>query len=387
MENIQNLLSKVRHLVELDNKQKEEARKRGENYNIFSVLKMETAERETHSAFLASLLNPDGDHGMKDAFLASFIAKTGCRDLQLDTLNCTIEVEHYTGDGRLDILIADNSAHKAIIVENKIYAGDQNAQMKRYHDYATANYKEGFRLLYLTLDGHEPSPESLKGLTEKDYQLISYRNDMLPWLEQCAKASYNKPLVREVINQYISLIKKLSNMENNLFETSLDMLTSEEYIETTLNIVENSWKIQCKIRELFAQKIQQECELMGLECTCDEGIKTASDNSWITISHPLHKNINYKIGVFRHTNNDGFRMCFKALRDDIEKSKFWDEGYVPTDDFPLGWTYLWSETGVPNSGRWWRWDEWPTLRDMTNGKMLAFIRKQLQRMIDEHVFE
>ena len=29
-------------------------------------------------------------------------------------------------------------------------------EMKRYHDYAIANYKAGFRLLYLTLDGHEP---------------------------------------------------------------------------------------------------------------------------------------------------------------------------------------------------------------------------------------
>lgn len=387
MENIQNLLSKVRHLVDLDNKQKEEARKRGENYNIFSVLKMETSEMETHSAFLASLLNPNGDHGMRDQFLKTFIEKTECDDLQLDTINCTIEVEHYTRDGRLDILIADNSAHKAIIIENKIYAGDQNAQMKRYNDYATANYKCGFRLLYLTLDGHEPSQDSLKDLSDKDYQLISYRNDILPWLEQCAKASYNKPLVREVINQYISLIKKLSNMENNQFEASLEMLTSEEYIETTLNIVENSWKIQCKIREIFAQKIQQECDQMGLECAYDEGIKTASDNSWITISHPLHKNINYKIGVIKHTNGDGFRMCFKTLKSDIERSKFWEEGNDPSDEFPLGWIYLWSETGVPGSGHWWRWDEWPTLRDMTNGKMLTFIKSQLQRMIDEKIFE
>ena len=200
MENIQNLLSKIRHLVELDNKQKEEARKRGENYNIFSVLKMETAEMETHSAFLASLLNPNGDHGMREQFLKTFIEKTGCCDLQLDTLNCNIEVEHFTGNGRIDILIADKVAHKAIIIENKIYAGDQNAQMKRYYDYATANYKEGFRLLYLTLDGHEPSKESLKGLSDSDFKCISYRNDILPWLEQCARSAYNKPLVRETIN-------------------------------------------------------------------------------------------------------------------------------------------------------------------------------------------
>ena len=387
MENIQKLLSKIHRLVELDNKQKEEARKRGENYNIFSVLKMETAEMETHSTFLASLLNPDGDHGMKDTFLESFIAKSNCSNLQLCTTRCTVQVEHFTGDGRIDILIADNVAHKAIIIENKIYAGDQNAQMKRYYDYATANYKAGFRLLYLTLDGHEPSPESLKDLSDKNYQLISYRNDILPWLEQCARSAYNKPLVRENINQYISLIKKLTNMENNHFEASLDMLTSEEYIETTLNIVENSWKIQCKIRELFAQKIQQECEQLGLECKYDEGIKSAADNSWITISTPRNKNIEFKIGVLKHTNSDGFRMCFKSLKSDIERSKFWAEGYDPSDEFPLGWIYLWSDTGVPGSGHWWRWDEWPTLRDMTNGKMLAFVKKQLQRMIDEKIFE
>lgn len=387
MENTQNLLSKVRHLVELDNKQKEEARKRGENYNIFSVLKMETAEMETHSAFLASLLNPDGDHGMKDTFLESFIAKNNCGDLKLCTNQCTVQVEHFTGDGRIDIMIADKVAHKAIIIENKIYAGDQNAQMKRYHDYATANYKAGFRLLYLTLDGHEPSPDSLKDLSDNDFKCISYRNDILPWLEQCARDAYNKPLVRETINQYISLIKKISNMGNDHFEASLDMLTSEEYIETTLNIVENSWKIQYKIRELFAQKIQQECEQLGLECKYDEGIKSTANNSWITISHPQNKNIEFKIGVIKHTNDDGFRMCFKTLKSDIEKSKFWEEGYEPSDEFPLGWIYLWSETGVPGSGHWWRWDEWPTLRDMTNGRMLSFIMSQVQRIIDLRIFE
>lgn len=386
MENIQKLLSNIRQLVELDNKQKEEARKRGEHFNVFSVLRMETAEMETHSAFLASLLNPDGDHGMKDAFLESFIAKTGCADLNLVTERCIVQVEHFTGDGRIDILIADNLEHKAIVIENKIYASDQDAQLKRYHNYATTNYKEGFRLLYLTLDGHDPSDDSRKGLSDTDFYCISYRNDILPWLEQCAREAYNKPLVRETINQYISLIKNLTNMENNHFEASLNMLTSEEYINTTLNIIENSWKIQCKIRELFAEKIKLECEKLGLECTYDKGIITAAHNSWITISHPQNKNVEFKIGVFKHTNNDGFRMYINVRQGNIERFKFWDEGYDPTDDFPLGWIYLWSETGTPGSGHWWRWDEWPTLRDMTNGKMLKFIVSQIHRMMDLQLF-
>ena len=391
MENIQNLLSEIRRHVELDNKQKEEARKRGENFNVFSVLRMETAEMETHSAFLASLLNPDGDHGMNDTFLKSFVNnvfrdKPGQERFDLNTSQCAVQVEHFTGDGRIDILIADNTAHKAIVIENKIYAGDQNAQMKRYYDYAAVNYAGGFRLLYLTLDGHEPSDDSRKDLKDVDFVCISYQSTILPWLEQCAKDAYNKPLVRETINQYISLIKNLTGMGNDHFKESLNVLTSEEFVGTTLDILENSGNIQCRIRELFVQKIQQECKQLGLECTFDEGIIKVSDNSWITISRPQNKNVEFKIGVFKHTNKDGFRMYISVRQGNVKRVKFWDEGNDPTDDFPLGWIYLWSETGKPGSGHWWRWDEWPTLRDMTNGKMLNFIMSQIHRMMNQQLF-
>ena len=269
MENIQKLLSKIHRLVELDNKQKEEARKRGENYNIFSVLKMETAEMETHSTFLASLLNPDGDHGMKDTFLESFIAKSNCSNLQLCTTRCTVQVEHFTGDGRIDILIADNVAHKAIIIENKIYAGDQNAQMKRYYDYATANYKAGFRLLYLTLDGHEPSPESLKDLSDKNYQLISYRNDILPWLEQCARSAYNKPLVRENINQYISLIKSLTGMNNDdiIKNAIIELMANQENFQTAALVASNFQEIKKQIvYKVLRPQLENKLKVLP-ECT------------------------------------------------------------------------------------------------------------------------
>lgn len=249
MENIENLLSKIRHLVELDKKQTEEARKRGENYNIFSVLRIETAEMETHSAFLASLLNPDGDHGMKDHPLKAFIEKTDCNGLQLDATNCAVEVEHFTGDGRIDILITDNSTRKAIVIENKIYAGDQDAQMKRYYDYASANYKGGFRLLYLTLDGHEPSSGSLKDLSNDDFICISYQNDILPWLEQCAKDAYDKPLVRETINQYNLLIKSLTNMnsQENIKEDIIKLMSTKENFPIATMVANNFNEIRKRI--------------------------------------------------------------------------------------------------------------------------------------------
>lgn len=39
------------------------------------------------------------------------------------------------------------------------------------------------------------------------------------------------------------------------------------------------------------------------------------------------------------------------------------------------------------NGRWWRWDDIDTLKDMTNGKMLDFIDNQLRRIKKENVFE
>ena len=46
---------------------------RGENFNIFSILKMESKENVTHSAFLGELLNPEGSHLLKKIFLAHFL--------------------------------------------------------------------------------------------------------------------------------------------------------------------------------------------------------------------------------------------------------------------------------------------------------------------------
>ena len=73
MDNLVNLLKKVSLIVARDKIQQEEKRKRGENFNIFKTLGMQTSEVRLHSAFLAELLNPNGSHGLKDKFLKAFL--------------------------------------------------------------------------------------------------------------------------------------------------------------------------------------------------------------------------------------------------------------------------------------------------------------------------
>jgi hypothetical protein len=63
--------------------------------------------------------------------------------------------------------------------------------MLRYYNYVTKNEhldyeKNQFRLLYLTLDEHVPSPESTGGdeNVENSIKCINYKDNILTWLER-----------------------------------------------------------------------------------------------------------------------------------------------------------------------------------------------------------
>jgi hypothetical protein len=53
--NIKQLLSNTKTVID---QHKAIEKSKGENFNVFTILKMERKENGTHSAFLAELLNP-----------------------------------------------------------------------------------------------------------------------------------------------------------------------------------------------------------------------------------------------------------------------------------------------------------------------------------------
>lgn len=202
------------------------ARITGENFNIFKTLGIQSSEVRLHSAFLAELLNSKGSHGQQDKYLKLFLDHLKIE--RFDTTNSKAFVEFHTSKisedgefgGRIDILISDKNG-KNIIIENKIYAGDQPKQLKRYK-----NFDSNAELFYLNLFGDKPSDNSCAQLIQdKDFKIISYRSDILLWLESCMKESVSLPIIRETIHQYIHLIKNLTNqatfntMNNELKET------------------------------------------------------------------------------------------------------------------------------------------------------------------------
>lgn len=127
----------------------------GEGFNVFRILKLHAAENRTHTAFLAELLNPKGSLGQKDRFLLLFVQQFCQATDVFHTASAVVTVEKHIGfinsnrteGGRIDIVIRDRFGNE-ILIENKIYAPDQENQLLRYH-----NYNKRAKLFYLCQEG------------------------------------------------------------------------------------------------------------------------------------------------------------------------------------------------------------------------------------------
>ena len=284
------LLHKVNQLVQEEKILKREKERRGENFNIFEVMHAQRDEVYTHSAIIASLLNPKWNHGCNSTFLKIFVdhlkESLPIVDFSFDTdlEKCHVYVEYNIGNissgsesgGRIDIIIQSEIRDKAIIIENKIYADDQKKQLYRYKNYAQTHYKS-YIILYLTLAGHVPSNDSTSGemfsMKEgKDFFCIDYKSFIRDWLISCKEKAASSPVVRETITQYYNLILKLTNqdMESSTKEKLVDLLAAnKDNITAMLKIssVRNETlnKVcDTKLREQV-QKIANELEM---DCTC-----------------------------------------------------------------------------------------------------------------------
>lgn len=205
---------------------------RGENFNVFSILGLESNENRTHSAFLGELLNPKGSHNLGSTFLKCFLESIGYTGA-LKTDSATLELEKHIGrsnyedktGGRIDIFIKDD-ANNTIAIENKIYAADQFAQIERYVRFKDIQHV----VFYLTLHGNDASEESRGNLKNgQDYLCISYRTEIIEWLEACVKEAAHYPILRETIKQYQILIKNLTNTMSDAYEKELLRVIFDNY--------------------------------------------------------------------------------------------------------------------------------------------------------------
>lgn len=224
-------------------------------YNVFTSLDI-SADENKHSALLASFLRETGSGSGSTRcikLLSLFLSHSPVLSaLEIDPWRASVSTEVRIGakteseGGRIDILISTKD--RAIIIENKIYAQDQEKQLVRYHNYAKRYYPKGFVILYLTLDGHQPSAYSCGDLINgKDFYCVSYRNYVLGWLQECAKSvPETNPYLLFTIKQYISVIKKLT-----MREEFIDILCDKDHATDLSLLLDNRVQLEKRLVEKY----------------------------------------------------------------------------------------------------------------------------------------
>ena len=204
------------------------------DYNIFTLFHGFSDEVNLHSNFIASLLDPNGDHYKGDLFLKLFLETCGIDDFSIDTSRATVfkEFKH------IDIYISDGKKH--VILENKVYAKDQPTQIARYID--TIQNKgakecdrvkdEDICVLYLHPDGKLPDNQSFGDYHAKllgenpsiKFKVISYGNEILKWIDRCKNEVSNITDLNVFLSQYKDVIemiydryKRIDEMETAKF--------------------------------------------------------------------------------------------------------------------------------------------------------------------------
>lgn len=188
------------------------------DYNIFTLFHGFNDEVNLHSNFIASLLDPNGDHYKGDLFLKLFLETCGIDDFSIDTSRATVfkEFKH------IDIYISDGKKH--IILENKVYAKDQPTQIARYIETIKGEKAEekDIYVLYLHPDGDLPKEKSLGGYKLNqdktklvkcssiiNFKVISYGKEILEWIDRCKNEVSNITDLNVFLSQYKDVIEMI----------------------------------------------------------------------------------------------------------------------------------------------------------------------------------
>ena len=147
----------------VDNSELEELSARLSTFNILGVLRVERAEIR-HSNILAWLLDPQGSHGMGQAFLrrvlSTILLENESIDIELmpaqvELMNM-IDIEIMREWKNIDLIASSPSNKWVLLVENKIKAGATKRQLLKYIEIVKKEFS-GFTIIpvLLTLEADE----------------------------------------------------------------------------------------------------------------------------------------------------------------------------------------------------------------------------------------
>ena len=331
---IKELLSQLLPLHHAEQERLKKEKEEGKCFNVFSALNMCSDEVRLHSRLLATLLNPKANHGLGNEFLKLFLIALGLPEDYITHCKEQIverpigEVTETTG-GRIDIILEDRE--HAVIIENKIYAGDQPNQLLRYHNYGVKTFgKNNFKLVYLTLYGSDPSASSLGG-AHFNFIKLSYAQDILKLLEKLVKTQPQKP-VHSTVEDYITIIKQLTHqdMDTKYQQIIIEEAIKSDNIDVTSELLLLQKQIGDKLRSDYIIK-----PLKGL------GFNERQDDNGA-----LWKSLNSKRNHFIviKTNEACWKKAWIAVASEDKtiplQPKLDCFTHEPTQNYPYGWSWI-----------------------------------------------
>ena len=206
-----------------------------EKPNLLTLLFAVHDEVRLHTPLLGWLLDPKGDHGLGKEPLSRFLSMLEIDDAGADYAQVWRE-RSFPEHGRVDLMIRLSGC--CLVIENKLYAADQEAQLWRYQQVLAAEAVPPVtsHLFYLTLDGCEPSPISVSapsgsgdmpGLEEGSYQCISYETEIHSWLTgllEWTSDKQEKGRIHHILTQYNEVLMESIGMHSR--EEALSELNS-----------------------------------------------------------------------------------------------------------------------------------------------------------------
>jgi hypothetical protein len=210
-----NRLSKLNEEIE---KIEKSSQKKGDKFNIFSILGIQRKEVETHSPFLYDLINPEGSHYQGDSYLRIFLKEILKEkdDFKVDNLlknakNIKVDRETFISgkgikNGFIDFTIEIDKYY--IAIEMKIDSKENGNQLDNYKAFLDSIPNKEKRLYYLTLFGDEADKSKIE---EDKYIRISFSKDISNFIEKSIEKSKNLPIIRESLIQYQATIKNITN--------------------------------------------------------------------------------------------------------------------------------------------------------------------------------
>ena len=300
-------------------------------YNLLSIIEKDRDEAHVHSKVIYNLLSQNWGKIDKETFLTLFLKEIGIEDEIIYNEKWEVSREKVfdldTIKGRLDFEI--KSKDYIYIIEMKIDAGDQPEQLMRYQKFAKEQHKK-YKIFYLTLDGHNASKKSVgeedsEEIKKVEYTNISFKEEILNWLEKCLDLVKGKENKSTCINQYIASINKILGEKNTKIKDNI--LKSSEDIKNAITIYKKLNENLQKVLESFFEELNKKLE--------DIGSKVIYNKNYINnyyCAYRLDTDVEDWPGIFIVLDEVKSKSLYFVIKIEIASKLFGSFGFIEKKD-------------------------------------------------------